>query len=385
MKVFFSGTHRERSPQDTLAAITPLLPEFGITRLADVTGLDVLGVPVVMSVRPLARTLSVSQGKGATLDLARISAAMEAIELDHAERAVPAAELAGVPAGQLGLPYPVLALEQHAGSLLTGRTPLDWITARTIGDGSNVLVPRQAVFMGRDLRDGWRSYTLTASSNGLASGNNVSEATVHALYEVIERDATSALGIVPVRERHYVDPATVNEPYCAGLIDRIRSAGAWLEIVHTPSRFGVPAFACYLWHEDAAAAMVVGSGAHGDPAVALSRAITEAAQSRLTFIAGTRDDIVAATYLPPDGFARPTTPVAARPWDPAAYGTTAAYDTCAEEAAALAAAVATHTGHEPMAVDLADRAEFAVVKVMCPGLTYAARHEIPRHEEASAP
>jgi ribosomal protein S12 methylthiotransferase accessory factor len=384
VKIFFSGTHRERSPEDTLAAITPLLPEFGVTRLADVTGLDVLGVPVVMSVRPLARTLSVSQGKGATLDLARISAGMEAVELDHAERAVPAAELHDVPADQLELPYPVLALEQHAGSLLTGSTPLDWISARQIGDGLQVLVPRQAVQMGRDLRDCWRSYTLTASSNGLASGNTRPEAIVHALYEVIERDATSALGDVAVRERHYIDPSTVSEPYCAGLIDRIRAAGAWLELVHAPSRFGVPAFACYLWHEDAAAAMVVGSGAHGDPAVALSRAVTEAAQSRLTFIAGTRDDIVASTYLPPDGFARPGTPVPSRPWDPAAYGTIAPYDTCAEEAAALAAAVAAHTGHEPMAVDLADRAEFAVVKVLCPGLEYAARHEIPRHEEASA-
>ncbi|MDG5807917.1 YcaO-like family protein [Streptomyces ossamyceticus] len=384
MKVFFAGTHRERPPHDTLAAITPLLGEFGITRLADVTGLDVLGIPVVMSVRPLARTLSVSQGKGATLDLARISAAMEAIELHHAERAVPAARFTDVPADQLSLPYPLLALEQHAGSLLTERTPLDWITARRIGDGHQVLVPRQAVQMGRDLRDGWRSYTLTASSNGLASGNTRAEAVVHALYEVIERDATSALGTVPAHERHYVDPTTVDEPYCAELIERIRSGGAWLEIVHAPSRFGVPAFACYLWHEDAAAAMVVGSGAHADAAVALSRAITEAAQSRLTFIAGTRDDIVASTYLPPDGFARPHTPAAARPWNPAAYGSTAHYATCAEEADALAAAVTARTGHEPMAVDLADRTEFAVVKVLCPGLTYAARHEIPRHEEATA-
>jgi ribosomal protein S12 methylthiotransferase accessory factor len=146
---------------------------------------------------------------------------------------------------------------------------------------------------------------LTASSNGLASGNTRSEALVHALYEVIERDATSALGDQPTHERTYIDPATVTEPYCAALIERITAAGAWLELVQAPSSFGVPAFAAYLWHEDAAAAMVVGSGAHSDPAVALSRAITEAAQSRLTFIAGSRDDIVTSTYLPADGFTRP--------------------------------------------------------------------------------
>jgi ribosomal protein S12 methylthiotransferase accessory factor YcaO len=35
-----------------------------ITRLANVTGLDTLGILVVMSVRPNSRSLSVSQGKG---------------------------------------------------------------------------------------------------------------------------------------------------------------------------------------------------------------------------------------------------------------------------------------------------------------------------------
>ena len=34
-----------------------------------------------------------------------------------------------------------------------------------------------------------------------------------------------------------------------------------------------------------------GAGCHPDPAVALSRALTEAAQSRLTYISGARDDL----------------------------------------------------------------------------------------------
>jgi ribosomal protein S12 methylthiotransferase accessory factor len=380
MKVFFAGTHRDRMPAQTLAAITPLLPDYGITRLADVTGLDVLGIPVVMSVRPLAATLSVSQGKGATLELARISAAMEAVELWHAENAVPAptAALHQVAADELPLPYAVTDLEQHAGSLLTARTPLDWITGRRLTDGAEVLIPLQAVRMGRRIHDRWRVDCLTASSNGLASGNTRSEALVHALYEVIERDATSALGDQPARERTYIDPATVTEPYCAALIERITAAGAWLELVQAPSSFGVPAFAAYLWHEDAAAAMVVGSGAHSDPAVALSRAITEAAQSRLTFIAGSRDDIVTSTYLPADGFTRPTTPAPGADWSALTVPLHTRFDTSEAEAAHLAALLTRHTGTAPMAVDLAGRDEFAVVKVLCPHLSFRARHEIPR-------
>ena len=73
----------------TLEMIGPLLGRFGITRLADITGLDFLGVPVAQAVRPCAATVTVSQGKGATLAAAMVSAAMEAIELHHAENAVP--------------------------------------------------------------------------------------------------------------------------------------------------------------------------------------------------------------------------------------------------------------------------------------------------------
>jgi ribosomal protein S12 methylthiotransferase accessory factor len=54
-KVVFAGTHRVRSPERTLEIITQRLASFGITRLADVTGFDDLGIPVVMAVRPLSR------------------------------------------------------------------------------------------------------------------------------------------------------------------------------------------------------------------------------------------------------------------------------------------------------------------------------------------
>jgi ribosomal protein S12 methylthiotransferase accessory factor YcaO len=60
----YGGTVRERTAEEALDRLKPLLPEFGITRIADVTGLDTIGIPVMTVVRPLARSLSVSQGKG---------------------------------------------------------------------------------------------------------------------------------------------------------------------------------------------------------------------------------------------------------------------------------------------------------------------------------
>src|SRR5690242_11549896 len=80
---------RSTAPIDAaalLGALQPKLAAVGITRLADVTGLDRVGLPVVLAVRPLGRSLAVSQGKGLTREQAAVSAILEAMELHHAER-----------------------------------------------------------------------------------------------------------------------------------------------------------------------------------------------------------------------------------------------------------------------------------------------------------
>ncbi len=69
-----------------LARIQPFFAQMGITRLANVTGLDTIGIPVVMACRPNSRSLAVTQGKGLDLEAAKVSAAMESIECHHAER-----------------------------------------------------------------------------------------------------------------------------------------------------------------------------------------------------------------------------------------------------------------------------------------------------------
>jgi len=369
-KVFFTGTHRVRAPQDTFDAIAPLLRDYGITRLADVTGLDVLGIPVVMSVRPLAATLSVSQGKGVSKLLASVSAAMEAIELWHAENAVPEPVVRDAPASALDLPYDVGELEWPEGNLITAETRQDWIKAHPLPQGAPVLIPRAAVFLGHTAD--WQIPGLTTSSNGLASGNTVAEATVHALYEVMERDSVAGREGVPVRERHYIDPTTVDDDHCADLIARITEAGGLLELEDVRGRSGVPCMGARLWHEDLASSVMCGAGAHGDPEVALSRAITEAAQSRLTQIVGTRDDIASAAYRvgrvsPPEAPAGPLLTWA----DVHSQYASLPRETDTAEADRLAERVREVTSYAPLRVVLEDRAEFAVVKVVCPGMRLA--------------
>ena len=378
-KVIVAGTHRVRSPEETLEIIGPRLMDYGITRLADVTGLDIIGVPVVMAVRPLAATLSVAQGKGLTLALAKASGAMECIEFWHAEQAVPPPELTGVPAAELSLGYQVTGLEHDRGSLLTDHTPLDWIEARSAVDGRPVLVPRAAVRIGRSPAD-WSPGTPTGTTNGLASGNSRAEAIAHAIYELLERDALADLESTPARDRTYVDPDSVSG-WCGDLIARVRAAGAWLELIAAPSRFGVPCFSANLWREDFPAAFG-GSGAHSDPAVALSRAVTEAAQSRLTAIAGTRDDLHPRVYSRPAVTSvQPATPAGRVNWDVLTAGFTRSFATDEDEAAWLASHVAAVTGTNPLVADLCS-GDISVVKVLAPGLSRMPFHHHMRHQIA---
>lgn len=344
--------NRVRAPEDTWDRIAPLLGVFGITRLADVTGLDNLGIPVVMAVRPLAPTLSVHQGKGSTLLLARVSAAMEAIEFHHAESACPPAALTSA-ADRLGLPYDVMSLDMDPGTLFTPATPVEWVEASGIVSGRPALVPLDCVRLPtRRRRPGLRS-----STNGLASGNTVAEAALHGLYELLERQAVC---------QSFVDLTTVTDDRCVPLIDRIRTAGAYLEVAQAPEVMGVRCFLARVWSEDFPV-MAAGSGAHSDPGIALSRAIAEAAQSRLTAITGTRDDTLPLYDRVRAGIVKPPEPPSPQyGWR---GGVDARFDTVEDEFGRLARRVRRHTGSEPLLVELAAREEYAVVKVVAPGLS----------------
>jgi ribosomal protein S12 methylthiotransferase accessory factor YcaO len=85
-KGFMVGTHRSVAPKLTVERIKPHLARMGITRVANITGLDRIGIPVVAVIRPNSRSISVSQGKGLNLDAATASALLASVESFHAER-----------------------------------------------------------------------------------------------------------------------------------------------------------------------------------------------------------------------------------------------------------------------------------------------------------
>ena len=172
----------------------------------------------------------------------------------------------------------------------------DWI-----GDGQ-VYVPFQLVHTAYTIRMRWDLIGFAASSTGLASGNHLLEAVSHALCEVIERAATAEfLAMSPEQQQsRQVNTTTVDHPDCVALLERFHQSRIAVAIWDLTSRLGLPVFQCLIAEREDDPHRLLpcasGFGCHPSRHVALLRALTEAAQSRLTIIAGSRDDMLRSGY-----------------------------------------------------------------------------------------
>jgi ribosomal protein S12 methylthiotransferase accessory factor len=299
LKSYRLGTHRTVSPADTLARVEPHLRAMGITRIANVTGLDNVGIPVVMVVRPNSRSISVSQGKGVELAAAKASGVMEAVETYHAERITLPLKLA--PFDALRDDHPMVdvsALPFSIESRYRDDRALLWIEGRNLMDDAPLWLPHELVHTDYTLPQPTGSGCFTANTNGLASGNHVLEAIAHGIYEVIERDAITLWRLEP---RGIGGPPleleSVDDPTCRALLERFDAAGIVVRVWDVTSDVGVACFFCLVMdNRSDETEPEFGSGCHPVRQVALLRALTEAAQARTTFIAGSRDDFDAEIY-----------------------------------------------------------------------------------------
>lgn len=362
-KLRLPGTDRARPPEATLAMATDAAAKVGVTRVADITRLDTIGIPTFQAIRPAAATVAVSQGKGITPELAKVSAMMEAIEIWHVEQPlVPVATAAPREvAGQLC--YPVAELAPSVPSLLHDGLPLDWVPARSLLDGSRTLVPVEVVRLSLERKQGWHPPAFLASTNGLASGNTLIEAVLHALYEVIERDATTT-AVTTGHRGVPVAPATLGSPIVDELCRLIAAADVELSVGFLASRAGLPCFLASVRGEDYPAEMF-GFGCHVDPEIALTRAITEAVQTRLGYVSGARDDLD-DDIEPPRGARRPDsgTPGDIRPLLPPPV----APENLLDDLDHVLARTTAGFGHVPLVVDLTrEDIGVPVVKVVAPG------------------
>jgi ribosomal protein S12 methylthiotransferase accessory factor len=272
--------------------------------VANVTGLDRIGIPVYMVTRPNSRSLAVSQGKGVTPMAAKVSGIMESVELHHAEFNSCLTRLESYVdlKRQVALADPEL-LPLARDSLYAPRAPLAWTEGFDLIGKEPVWVPYELVHSNATVPPVPGSGCFTCTTNGLASGNTLAEAVLHGLCEVIERDCNAVWEHSPTEhmERTRVDLHTVNDPVCLDLLARFTHADVSVVAWDMTSDVGLPVFRALISDCSRDAVLrpipaVFGFGCHTDRGVALSRALTEAAQSRLTTIAGSRDDLTRRRY-----------------------------------------------------------------------------------------
>jgi ribosomal protein S12 methylthiotransferase accessory factor len=274
-------------------------PLCGVTRLADITGLDRLGLPVWQAVRPAGLALSVHQGKGESPLAAKIGALCEAIEshcAEHAPQDGPLCAFAKLPASQRS---PDLAdYCRVRESLPEVSAAIQWCEARDLATGATQFLPHPVVSL--DYRSGLPS-KFERTSGGLGAGPGELEAVQAALLEVVERDAVGEWQRLSDAKRRATCLAldTVAFDWFRDWRDRLARCEVDLTVFAFESVVGTPVFMCVIGAVEefgTAYREFSGTATHGDPEVALFKALAEAIQSRLTLIAGVRDDILPGYY-----------------------------------------------------------------------------------------
>jgi len=278
---------------------TKLLEGFAISRVADITRLDTVGVPVFTAIRALSKTLAIHAGKGLSPQMCRAGAIIEAIEFEIAEHPHGDATVASalqIPAEDR------LAIEDcfpARASIVNDFTQLAWEETTNIQNGVTKLVPSDLIWMNTRIK-GQPLMFFQMSSNGVAAGATLEDAILSGLYEVLERDAWTNhqflldnCGYMPTRVPLIALPEPVE-----GLLRKIETARLKLYLFDLTNDYQVPVFGVMLLDLSGNCAGTFGGyGAHLNAEIAATRAITEALQARACYIAGARDDMFRRQFL----------------------------------------------------------------------------------------
>jgi len=298
----------------TLKKASAGLDTIGVTRIANITDLDRLGIPVFSGIRPTAAdgAISVYSGKGVNPQQARISTIMECYERCLAERNgvnadidenVAADEFMATmeeAAGQHDLIRPEEFLMPQP---LDSSSLIEWTEGFDLLSGKEVYVPSNSVYHPYDA-PGMSAHLFRSNTNGLASGNVMEEAILHGLLEVIERDALSMAEFNRNPGMELV--LTEEDGQAYEMLKAFRDSGVdirlWVLLHDTPVTTVVAATDDVQLKDPAL--LVMGAGSHLRPEIAVMRAITEAAQSRVVQIHGAREDTIREDLVRKIGYER---------------------------------------------------------------------------------
>lgn len=272
-------------PEETLERVLPLLDKAGLGLPEDITGKDRVGIPV-FSIDRQETALGVPKyynGKGVTRDQAEASCVMEALERYCAEQRESDEVVYGtyeqacdvmmtVDPKDLILPLPILDRYMTE--------EIAWVEGSEMFRGCPVWVPACAVYYpyypDGDLQ------LFRFHTNGIASGNTMEEAVLHALFEDIERDAWSIAEFRDLSNGDIVVDREDSVP--AQLIRKFAEHGIEIHLKDLTSDIGIPTIGAAADDVETKdpEMLTIGVGTHLNPEIAAVRAITEVAQSRAT-------------------------------------------------------------------------------------------------------
>lgn len=305
------GVERSIHPRETIRRALRVMDKIGVTRVADVTGLDRLGIPNYMTVRPrdLGPGISYYNGKGTTAVDAHAGALMEAVERHGGEYCHYKVVVGSYRElrNRFACVDPQEVIVPQVAPYSSDE-PMEWVAGYDVINARETLAPLNFVIC--PYHSPQFPTLFFASSNGLASGNTLTEALGHALCEVIERDAESMslarLQIAPTLSNLLCDDeknrAVHRQPYvrlstlparARTLVRKMQNAGLKVLVRNLTSTAGIATFDCAAIGDgkDGFGVAHGGYGTHPDARVAVLRALTEAAQSRITCIQGGREDL----------------------------------------------------------------------------------------------
>jgi ribosomal protein S12 methylthiotransferase accessory factor YcaO len=330
-----NGTSRIKSAPETLKKVMPISKKIGLTRLADITDMDVLRIPNYSAVVPGTEDyIWVYSGKGPTKEHAMASALMESIERYSSLPSSWRGKFVRSSYSELSKTYKVLhpdKIVEPVRFLYRSDMIMDWLLGYDLVNSEEIMVPASiALFRYTPPPPAVNPFAYF-HTNGLASGNVLEEAICHALCEIIERDAMSladlrasaipfhilrtivhslnaaAFPVSPILADKFVDDPTIFPDVNISEIDfapvknlvaKFKQTGISLTVKDITSDIGIPTFnaSSVEWISHDYGYLAEGHGTHPDARIALLRAITEVSQTRAANIQGARDDLRKIKY-----------------------------------------------------------------------------------------
>jgi ribosomal protein S12 methylthiotransferase accessory factor len=227
---------------------------------------------------------------------------MEAMELFHGEGIAERTRLASVTEMARHGCVVEPATLSGTGTPLPEDTRIPWIEGYDLLGRQSCWVPWEIVHTDYTLPTCHSGLHFLSGTNGLAAGNHLLEAVGAAICELIEHDAVALWHARRLHERARcrLDVASVDDADCCALLEKYRLAGVAPRLWDVASDIGVAAFVCDIpaaaEGPEGGLRRFRGAGCHANRGIALARALTEAAQIRLTYITGNRDDLPPSDY-----------------------------------------------------------------------------------------